>query len=111
MQQGFGETFKGCTGLTSIPEVLFKYNVNATNFGHTFYACTGLTSIPEDLFKNNVNATDFRDTFYFCRGLTSIPEKIIELGKKVKEKGGNVSSMFSFCTSASNYNSLPNYMK
>ena len=135
---GFGETFKGCTGLTSIPEGLFKNNVNATDFGHTFYACTGLTSIseglfkynvkatgfgytfngcsgitsiPEGLFKNNVNATDFRGTFYFCRGLTSIPEKIIELGKKVKEKGGDVLRMFSFCTSASNYNSLPNYMK
>ena len=49
--------------------------------------------------------------FSDCTGLTSIPEKIIELGKKVKEKGGNVLRMFAFCTSASNNNSLPDYMK
>ena len=76
-----------------------------------FSGCKGLTSIPEGLFKNNVNATDFGGAFGGCEGLTSIPEKIIELGKKVKEKGGNVDRMFIGCTSASNYNSLPNYMK
>ena len=108
----FGYAFYGCTGLTSIPEGLFKNNVNATFFfGSTFSGCTGLTSIPEGLFKNNVNATYFGSTFNRCTGLTSIPEKIIELGKKVKEKGGNVSSMFSFCTSASNYENIPDYMK
>ena len=134
----FYSTFSGCTGLTSIPEGLFKNNVNATNFGNAFKDCTGLTSIPEGLFRNNRNATYFTYAFsgcigltsipeelfkynvyaaYFyyifegCTGLTSIPEKIIELGKKVKEKGGNVDRMFIGCTSASNYNSLPNYMK
>ena len=134
----FGGAFNGCTGLTSIPEGLFKYNVNATDFRGTFNGCTGLTSIPEGLFKNNVNATDFEETFNYCTGLTSIPEglfdnnvnatglgnafkgctgltsipeKIIEFGKKVKEKGGIVSSMFYGCTSASNYNSIPNYLK
>ena len=134
----FWNTFKGCTGLTSIPEGLFKYNVNVTEFWSTFggctglanipeglfknnvkakklseifRGCTGLTSIPENLFKNNVNAEKFSEIFRGCTGLTSIPEKIIEFGKKVKEKGGNVSLMFYGCTSASNYNSIPNYMK
>ena len=103
--------FYYCTGLTSIPEGLFKNNVNVTGFVGTFNGCTGLTSIPEGLFKNNVNAVNFISAFSGCRGLTSIPEKIIEFGKKVKEKGGNVSNMFFVCTSASNYNSLPNYLK
>ena len=108
---GFGVTFYRCTGLTSIPEGLFKNNVNAKDFWNTFNGCTGLTSIPEDLFKNNVNVTGFEDTFNYCTGLTSIPEKIIELGKKVKEKGGIVLRMFYSCTSASNYASIPDYMK
>ena len=107
----FSGTLGGCAGLTSIPEGLFKNNVNATDFQNTFYGCTGLTSIPEGLFKNNVNVTNFQSTFKGCTGLTSIPEKIIEFGKKVKEKGGNVPGMFYGCTSASNYNSIPNYMK
>ena len=109
--ESFWSAFNGCTGLTSIPEGLFKNNVNAVNFTDTFRGCPGLTSIPEGLFKNNVNAKNFTSTFYGCPGLTSIPEKIIEFGKKVKEKGGIVSSMFYGCTSASNYNSIPNYLK
>ena len=107
----FTSTFSGCIGLTSIPEGLFKNNVNAEYFHDTFSDCTGLTNIPERLFEHNVKARMFERTFLTCTGLTSIPEKIIELGKKVKEKGGDVSRMFSFCTSASNYNSLPDYMK
>ena len=107
----FNDTFKDCTGLTSIPENLFKNNVNTTDFSDTFKGCTGLTTIPENLFKNNVNTTGFWYTFDGCTGLTSIPEKIIEFGKKVKERGVIVLGMFSGCTSASNYNSLPNYMK
>ena len=108
---GFRYTFYVCTGLTSIPEGLFKNNVKVKNFESAFSDCKGLTSIPEGLFKNNVNATNFHDTFIGCRGITSIPEKIIEFGKKVKEKGGDVSRMFLGCTLASNYNSIPNYMK
>ena len=107
----FSRTFRGCTGLTSIPEGLFKNNVNATYFSSTFSDCIGLTSIPEGIFKNNVNVINFESTFYGCTGLTSIPEKIIEFAKKVNNKGGSTDRMFSNCTSASNYSSLPSYMK
>ena len=107
----FGYTFYDCKGLTSIPEGLFKNNVNVTEFAGVFNGCSGLTSIPEGLFKNNVKVTSFGHTFYSCTGLTSIPETIVEFAKKVKEKGGNVWSMFRDCTSASNYNSLPDYIK
>ena len=103
--------FEPNNSIVSIPEGLFKNNVNVTEFGEVFAGSTGLTSIPEGLFKNNVNVTEFRATFSGCTGLTSIPDRIIELGKKVNEKGGSVSRMFYGCTSASNYNSLPNYMK
>ena len=107
----FSRTFRGCTGLTSIPEGLFKNNVNATYFSSTFSDCIGLTSIPEGIFKNNVNVINFESTFYGCTGLTSIPEKIIEFAKKVNNKGGATNRMFSNCTSASNYSSLPSYME
>ena len=104
-------SFDGNENITSIPEGLFKNNVNVADFSRTFRGCTGLTSIPEGLFKNNVNATYFSSTFSDCIGLTSIPEKIIEFAKKVNNKGGATNRMFSNCTSASNYSSLPSYMK
>ena len=103
--------FIRCDRITSIPENLFKNNVNATNFRSIFRNCRGITSIPENLFKNNVNVTNFSDTFYDCIGLLYIPNTIIEHAKRVKEKGGDVSDMFKYCIKASNYNSLPEYMK
>ena len=107
----FDNTFTECRGLTSIPENLFKYNVNVTQFYYTFYICRGLTSIPENLFKYNVNVKDFSGTFSSSSGLLYIPNTIIEHAKRVKEEGGNVRGMFNSCTKASNYNSLPAYMK
>ena len=107
----FDGVFVGCTGITSIPEGLFKNNVNVTSFRGVFSGCSGITSIPEGLFKNNVNAMDFSWAFSGCKGLTSISDGIVEFAKKVKEKGGDSSSMFRYCTSASNYTSIPEYMK
>ena len=107
----FYSVFSGCSGITSIPEGLFKNNVNVTRFDCAFSDCSGITSIPEGLFKNNVNAMDFSWAFSRCTGLTSISDGIVEFAKKVKEKGGNTYSMFSNCTSASNYASIPDYMK
>ena len=71
-------TFKYCTDLTSIPEGLFKNNVNAINFEYAFYCCKGLTSIPKGLFKNNINATNFNYAFSDCEVLTSIPEGLFK---------------------------------
>ena len=107
----FDYTFSECSGLTSIPEGLFKNNVNVTSLGLVFSGCSGLTNIPEGLFKNNMNVTSFDYTFLGCSGLTSIPEVIVEFAKKVKEKGGDTYYMFNECTSASNYASIPDYMK
>ena len=107
----FDYTFSECSGLTSIPEGLFKNNVNVTSFRGVFSGCSGLTNIPEGLFKNNMNVTSFDYTFLGCSGLTSIPEVIVEFAKKVKEKGGDTYYMFNECTSASNYASIPDYMK
>ena len=107
----FAGTFAVCKGLTSIPEGIFKNNVNATNFEYAFVDCIGLTSIPEELFKYNTNANNFYWTFRGCSSLTNIPEKIIEAAKEFRTRGGNVSEMFKHCTSASNYSTIPSYMK
>ena len=134
----FSRMFYGCSRLTSIPEDLFKNNVNATDFSYTFSWGGILTSIPENLFKNNVNVTNFSSTFTDFRGLTSIPEnlfkyntkvtsfyqtftgcsrlnnipdKIIEYAKQVRQRGGDVAGIFRQCTTASNYGTIPSYMK
>ena len=104
-------TFQGCKGLTSIPEGLFKNNANTISFYITFGSCEGLTSIPEGLFKYNTNVNNFKGTFRYCSRLTNIPDEIIEYAKQVKQGAGNVRGIFHDCTSASNYNSLPSYMK
>ena len=90
----FYDTFKGCAGLTSIPEELFKNNVNVKGFSETFSGCTGLTSIPEGLFKNNVNVTSFSYIFSGCRGLTSIPEGLFKNNVNVT----NFREIFEGCT-------------
>ena len=96
--------FEKCTGLTNIPESLFKYNTKVWSFYSIFKKCTGLLSIPENLFEHNINANSFGSAFEGCSNISYIPDKIIE---RVKNKTG----VFIGCTSASNYNSLPAYMK
>ena len=74
----FDSVFRGCSGITSIPEGLFKNNVNIVSFDSVFRGCSGITSIPEGLFNNNVNVTNFRDAFRGCNGITSIPEGLFK---------------------------------
>ena len=103
-----------CEGLTSIPENLFKYNTKLKSFEFVFKNCTGLTSIPENLFKYNNNVKEAQRLFEGCENINDIPEKIIEFANKVKERTEspiNIYHIFAGCTSASNYSSLPAYMK
>ena len=101
----------GSSKIEKIPDDLFKNCVNAKDFSNIFLGCKKIKEIPENLFKHNINATKFKYAFAGCESLTNIPEAIIEFGKKVDDKGGDANKMFAYCTSASNYNSLPSYMK
>ena len=101
----------GSSKIEKIPDDLFKNCVNAKDFSNIFLGCKKIKEIPENLFKHNINATKFKYAFAGCESLTNIPEAIIEFGKKVDDKGGDANKMFAYCTSASNYNSLPEYMK
>ena len=137
--EDFSRIFEGCKNIREIPENLFKYNTKAKSFYGAFGAMK-IESIPENLFKNNPLATDFNGTFeaskiktipenlfkynnnvrdarrlfYQCSNIINIPEKIIEFANKVKERTGDsidIYGIFTDCTSASNYSSLPSYMK
>ena len=105
------QQFYGCTGLTSIPENLFKYNTKLDRLSEIFYGCTGLTSIPEDLFKYNTIVSSVPKAFFGCSNIRYIPDKIIEIGKKAMERAGTYNGMLNGCTSASNYSSIPLYLK
>ena len=89
----FASVFDGCSGITSIPERLFENNVNVTSFERVFDGCSGITSIPEGLFKNNVNVTSFDRAFVGCTGITSIPEGLFKNNVNVT----NFRDVFSGC--------------
>ncbi len=87
----FRDMFNGCTGITSVPADLFRYNTQAnTNvFLGTFYGCTSLTSIPTDLFRYNtaVSTSGFFATFYGCASLTAIPTDLFRYNTLVSTSG------------------------
>ena len=87
----FSFTFYGCTGLTSLPTDLFRYNtaVSTSGFFQTFYGCTGLTSLPTDLFRYNtaVSTWGFRATFDGCTGLTVLPTDLFRYNTAVSTSG------------------------
>ena len=102
----FNKVFYNCKNITSIPENLFKYNINATTFDSAF-AESGITSIPENLFANNLNITNVDHLFRDCNNLSNIPQSIINKCMSIPSH----SSVFTGCTSASNYNSIPVELK
>jgi len=63
------------------------------------------------LFKFNNAIRRIEDMFSHNKSLTKVPDGIIEKVKELKANQANISSMFYACTSASNYSSLPWYMK
>lgn len=76
-----GGIFSG-TGITSIPENIFKYNTKIVRLGGAFSNCKELTSIPDNLFAYNMEIINFGGSsgghgcFMGCSGLTSIPSKL-----------------------------------
>ena len=87
----FSFTFYGCTGLTSLPTDLFRYNtaVSTSGFFQTFYGCTGLTVLPTDLFRYNtaVSTSGFYYIFNGCTGLTSLPTDLFRYNTAVSTEG------------------------
>ena len=90
---------------------MFKYNRDLENIRYMFSGCQNITSIPENLFANNSKIKQLENAFEHCNNISIIPEAIIQKAKEVKENGGIVKKMFIGCTSASNYASIPEYLK
>ena len=103
--------FGRCKNIANIPENLFKYNRDLENIRYMFSGCQNITSIPENLFANNSKIKQLENAFEHCNNISIIPEAIIQKAKEVKENGGIVKKMFIGCTSASNYASIPEYLK
>ena len=103
----FKESLTG-SSIKTIPQNLFKNCIKAKNFEETFAKSSKLEEIPEELFNNNNQANNFSNTFLSCKELKNIPNNLIN---KVRGIGANVTGMFSGCTKASNYSSIPGDMK
>ena len=61
-EQDKGRVIYRSSKFSKIPEWLFSKKVTSREMSK-FYSCERITSIPENLFKNNVNVTDFSATF------------------------------------------------
>ena len=85
-------TFEGCAGLTTAPEI----PGSVTSMEGTFKECTGLTTAPE--IPNSV--TNMNDTFSGCTGLTTAP--------KIPNSVTSMSSTFSGCTGLTTAPEIPN---
>ena len=72
----FANTFYGCSGITSLPEDLFKYNTAVTTFEHTFRS-TSITEVPAGLFKYNTAVTSFYGTVSYTK-ITTLPEGLFD---------------------------------
>jgi hypothetical protein len=59
--EGFYLTFRGCTGLTSLPTDLFRYNtaVSTSGFYRTFYGCNNLQLNPWIFYASGEESTRF----------------------------------------------------
>lgn len=79
----FMNLFTRCTSLTSIPQDLFKYNVNITQIGSCFQQCSSLLVIPIDLFKYNTKLAGVASCFSECSSLTSIPKDLFKYNTSV----------------------------
>lgn len=66
------------TEITTIPDDLFKYNLNLSNFSNTFQGCSLLTGITDgDLFNWTTNTCYFDQTFLYCIALETIPNGLL----------------------------------
>ncbi len=94
VQTNFSNCFFCCTGLTSLPTDLFRYNTSVTDFTSCFVGCASLTSLPTDLFRYNTSAFSFGNCFASCTSLTSIPTDLFRYNTNVT----NFVSCFQGCT-------------
>ena len=103
----FKGCFAQCKKLSTIPNDLFKYNVNVTQISttssnsdmHLFEECISLKSIPEHLFDSFTNVTLFNKCFYGCSSLQSIPSGLFVNNTAVT----SFSNCFYYCSALNDF--------
>ena len=88
--------FSGCTGLTTIPNDLLPATTLSENcYQYMFYGCTSLTTIPY-LPATTLANYCYQNMFYGCTSLTTIPSNLLPT---TTLKTGCYQNMFGGCTS------------
>ena len=92
--------FENCSSLTSVPYLGGAYQkviVNFKSFGQTFKACTGLTTLPSDLLKNikEIKSFGLDETFDHCSNLTNI----FIFPNTITYYRNTMPGLFQYCTS------------
>ena len=85
---------------SSLKSVQLSDSSNVTNMWYMFYGCTQLEEIT---YLDTSNVTDMSSIFANCSSLTTLPQLD---ASKLKDTG--ISSMFSRCTSLTNFGGLKN---
>lgn len=81
--QDFSYCFYNCTLLTTLPNDLFKFNVNTLNFSYCFSGCTTLSAVNDaNMFKYCVIASNFSYTFQSCAALLTVPALLLQNNKQ-----------------------------
>ena len=127
----FERAFSGLKKLKTVSEYLFDGCENATSFKHAF-SDSGITKIPEKLFKKCTEVKNFENCFSNCEELTDVPETIFDNCNKVESfnfcfwgdtkitskvpelwNRQNVvgSNCYEYCFNAQNYNDIPDSWK
>ena len=73
---GYKAMFKGCTGLTAIPE-LPATTLSSYSYESMFEGCTSLTTVPSDCLHPSAGglaSNCYKSMFKGCTGLTAAPE-------------------------------------
>jgi hypothetical protein len=111
----FSGTFNACLNLTTIPPGLFDNNTQVVNFSSVFRNCRNVTSIPSNFFTNNQAVTTFRDAFNMATtanqlgGTTPQDSNGDEIWQRTPTPVGT--DCFAFCTSLTNFASIPTSFK
>ena len=85
--------FKGCSSLSSLPDIS-KWNTNnVSNMSYMFSKCSSLSSLPDISKFNTINVNDMSWMFEGCSSLSSLPD----ISKWNTNKVYDMSFMFYRC--------------
>ena len=68
------EMFRGCTSLTSLPDISKWHTYNVSNMSYMFYGCVSLKHLPDISEWDTHNVNNMSYMFYGCNKKI-IPQK------------------------------------